>query len=291
MAPRPRGSVSLEITDEDILDKMTEDELWDWYQAGRSRYQVGKEARRRWEKKAVAAAPAEEAPKKAMKTGRPRSVRACADIWALHLCMKKKAASAEEASQSHKKAIQKGMEKAAAPAEGAPWKAMETGRPRSVRACADAWALHLERMKKKAASSEEASQSHEKAIQKGMEKAAAPAEEAHKKAMKKGNKKRAHWKSLKKRAKRAIMRRAPGVGPPENPRQKGTLENRIIKAKFVKRHEHLIPSKPSSSSGMSQSSYLRALWWPKDASWWPKESVWMPKHDSWRCSEGDLAGT
>jgi hypothetical protein len=232
MAPRPRGSVSLEITDEDILDKMTEDELWDWYQAGRSRYQVGKEARRRWEKKAVAAAPAEEAPKKAMKTGRPRSVRACADIWALHLCMKKKAASAEEASQSHKKAIQKGMEKAAAPAE-----------------------------------------------------------EAHKKAMKKGNKKRAHWKSLKKRAKRAIMRRAPGVGPPENPRQKGTLENRIIKAKFVKRHEHLIPSKPSSSSGMSQSSYLRALWWPKDAWWWPKESVWMPVHDSWRCSEGDLAGT
>ena len=144
----------LEITDEDILEKMSEDELWDWYQAGRSTEAVGKEARRRWE------------------------------------------------NQSYQ-----------ASAERAPWKAMETGRPRSVRACADAWALHLERMKKKAASAEEASQSHKKAIQKGMEKAAAPAEEAHKKAMKKGNKKRAHWKSLKKRMKRAIMRRAPGVGP------------------------------------------------------------------------------
>ena len=168
MAPRPRGSVSLEITDEDILDKMTEDELWDWYQAGRSRYQVGKEARRRWEKKAVAAAPAEEAPEKAMKTGRPRSVRACADIWALHLCMKKKAASAEEASQSHKKAIQKGMEKAAAPAEEAHKKAMQKG------------------MKKKAVSTEKA---HWKSLKKRMKRAItrrAPGEPPPKKPRQKG---------------------------------------------------------------------------------------------------------
>ena len=103
-----------------------------------------------------------------------------------------------------------------------------------------------------------AEEAPKKAMQKGMEKAAAPAEEAHKKAMQKGMKKKAvstekaHWKSLKKRMKRAITRRAPGEPPPEKPRQKGTLKNQIIKAKFVKRHEHLIPS-----------SYLRALWWPK----------------------------
>ncbi len=142
----------LDISDEDMLEEMSEDELWDWYQAPRL-----------WEKKAVAAAPAEEAPKKAM---------------------------------------QKCMKKAAAPAERAPW-----------------------RMKKEAASAEE-----------GMEK----------------GRRRLHWKGLKKRMKRAVWRRAPGEPPPEKPSQKGTLKNQIIKAKFVKRNEHLIPS-----------SYLRALWWPK----------------------------
>ena len=221
MALRRRGSVLLEITDEDILDKMTDDELQDWYQAGRSRYQVGKEARRRWEKKAVAAAPAEEAPKKAMKTGRPRSVRACADIWALHLCMKKKAASAEEASQSHKKAIQKGMEKAAAPAEEAHKKAMQKG------------------MKKKAVSTEKA---HWKSLKKRMKCAIMrrpPGEPPPEKPRQKGTvknhiikAKKANWRNLLRCdvAPRHVARRAV---PHTHPKKA------IKKAMRAKRYEYL----------------------------------------------------